>query len=490
MIAERTWGTADWRDGGASAGPWIGAAIVLLVLGIAGYVVHPLLGLGVLGLLVAPVFVVAPKYAILFLVALLPFDAVANIDADGATVTRLLGVALMGGWMLHVLVERTRVRFTRPMGVAALYVAFAALSIGWAADPMVALRALATLVQLLLLGVLVADVVREPRDVRRVLDVMLVGALVLAVLVLVEMPAGGAKRATFTFAGETIDPNFLAATLVLPAVAAIGVGAGRGPWGWWRLVAVVPIAIVVFLTGSRGSGIAMLGGLLVIGALRRRVGLGVVVLGVSLVVLLPTVVPDAVVDRLLTRYSTAEEDRLSGRMDIWRVALVMVEDKPLQGTGYGGFSDAFYHYMLTAPVDPHFARAHSRGNRASHNIYLGTLAELGVVGVGLLVATLLAHGSALWRARLVALRRRDEETARLALALLGVFTSLALAGSTLDLMATKAPWVWLALMQATACLAPATAVARGAGARRVERPRAREQYANARARGGMRPRCA
>src|SRR5262249_50840759 len=113
---------------------------------------------------------------------------------------------------------------------------------------------------------------------------------------------------------------------------------------------------------------------------------------------------------------------------------------------------AFYYYMVRTPVDPLFARAHSRGNRASHNIYLGTLAELGVVGLGLLVVALLAHGRALWRTRIAALRAHDEERARLALALLGVFASLVLFGSTIDLLGTKAPWLWLAMMQAVACV--------------------------------------
>ena len=453
MNGGQAYEVAAWRDGGpAATSAWLGAATVLLAVGLAGFLVHPVLGMGVIALLAAPVFVVAPKYALLPLVALLPFDAVSALEADGASMTRLLGIALMGGWVVHVLVEKDRVRVTRPATILGLYVAFATLSVVWAADPLVAVRALATLAQLLLLGILVADVVREPRDVQRTLDAMLVGALVLSVLVLWEMPPGGAKRATFTFGDATIDPNFLAATLALPAVAAIGVGTAGTRWGWWRLAAVLPIALALFLTGSRGGGIALLGGLVVVGALRRRVGLGVVALGVALTVLLPTIVPEAVVTRLLDRYSAAEDDRLSGRMDIWKVALVMAEDKPIQGTGYGGFSDAFYHYMLTAPVDPHFARAHSRGNRASHNIYLGTLAELGVVGLGILVAAFVAHGRALWRARVAALRRHDATTARLALALLGVFTTFALAGSTIDLLATKAPWVWLALMQATACL--------------------------------------
>lgn len=460
MAAGEAFAVGTWREGGSGNGAWVGAAAVLLVLGLAGFLVHPLLGLGVLSLLVAPLFVMAPKYALLLFVAILPFDAVSAIESDGASLTRLLGVALMGAWALHVLVEGKPIRVTRPAMALAVFVGFAALSVGWAADPGVAFRALATLVQLFVLAVLTANVVREPRDVQRTLDVMLGAALVLALLVLWELPPGAAKRATFTFAGTSIDPNFLAATLVFPAVAAIGVGTTAGAWGWWRLAAMVPIVLAVFLTGSRGGGVALVGGLVVIGALRRRIGLGVAALAVVVTLAISTMVPDRAVDKLLTRYSSAEQDRLSGRMDIWRVALAMAGDKPLQGTGYGGFSDAFYHYMITAPVDPYFARAHSRGNRASHNIYLGTLAELGVVGVVLLVAALFLHGRALWRARVAALRRRDETMARLTLALLGVFTSLVIYGSTLDLLATKAPWVWLALMQATACMmVPRTAPA-------------------------------
>jgi O-antigen ligase len=455
MTGGQTYGAAAWRDGGggATTNASLGAVAVLLVLGLGGYLVHPVLGFGVIALLAAPVFVVAPKYALLALVALLPFDAVSALDANGATLTRLLGMAIMGGWVVHVLVEGTTVRVTRSAMVLALYVAFAALSIGWAADPGVAVRALATLVQLLLLGILMADVVREPADIQRTVDAMLVGSLLLAVAVLWEIPADGLKRATFTFGPTSINPNFLGGMLALPAVAALGLGRMRGPWGWWRLATVVPITLALFLTGSRGATIALVAGVLVVGALRRRIGLGVVVLGVAVTLLLPAIVPDAVLDKLLTRYSSAEEDRLSGRMDIWRVALVMAEDKPLQGTGYGGFQDAFYRYMLTAPVDPHFARMHSRGNRASHNIYLGTLAELGIVGLGILVVALWTHGRALWRARLAALRRRDETMARLTLALLGVFATLAISGTTIDLLDAKAPWVWLALMQAAACVA-------------------------------------
>jgi O-antigen ligase len=452
MTSGGTLTAVAWRGTGTSAGPWTAAAIVLLLVGLAAFVVSPVLGVGVGALLVAPLFVLSPRYGLLVFAALLPFDAVSALgDGERAlSLTRLVGLAVIGGWIVHLLAERRRVRLGRSTRWLVAYVGFAALSVVWATDPSVTLRALATLVQLLLLTVMAADVLREPADVRRVIDVMLVSTVAVSLLVLVQLP-GGTKRATLQFAGESVNPNYLAATLVFPAVAAVGLGAARMSAGWWRLAAVVPIALALFLTGSRGGGIAFLGGVVVIGALRRRVGLGVAAGALALAVLLPVLVPQTTVDRLLNRYSAAEQDRLSGRMDIWRVAMAMVEDHPLQGTALGGFPDAFYQYMLTTPVDPYFARAHSRGNRASHNIYLGTLAELGLVGITLLAIALLAHGRSLWRTWQAALRQHDEARAQLTLALLGVFTSLVLFGSTIDLLGTKAPWIWLAMMQAVAC---------------------------------------
>ena len=452
-----SWGgvtAADtWRSGRGGAVPWIAVASVLLLLGLAGFLVHPVLGAGVLAVLVAPVFVLSPRYALLLFLAVLPLDALTTIDESGMlSLTRLLGLALVGGWILHLLVERRRVRIAPAAWRLGAYVAFALVSIGWAADPGVSMRAVATLIQLLLLAIMAADVLREPRDVERAIDVLLASTTVVALLVVFQM-SPDAKRATLTFAGDKLNSNYLAATLVFPAIAAMGLGTRRGAWGWWRLAAVVPITLALFLTGSRGGGVAFVGGLLLLGALRRGRYVGLAAAVIALSILLPVVVPQATADRLWSRYTTAEQDRLSGRIDIWRVGLAMAKDNPVQGTGYGGFSDAFYQYMLVTPIDPYFARAHSRGNRAAHNIYLGTLAELGVVGIVLLGASLLAHGRALWRARVVAFRRRDPVIARLTLALLGVFASLLLFGSTIDLLAIKATWVWLAMMQATACIA-------------------------------------
>jgi O-antigen ligase/polysaccharide polymerase Wzy-like membrane protein len=67
----------------------------------------------------------------------------------------------------------------------------------------------------------------------------------------------------------------------------------------------------------------------------------------------------------------------NGRRDYWRVAADMVRDEPLLGTGAGSFEA---HWLQDRPVSFHA--------RDAHNLYLEAIAELGPVGLALLVATL------------------------------------------------------------------------------------------------------
>jgi O-antigen ligase len=149
----------------------------------------------------------------------------------------------------------------------------------------------------------------------------------------------------------------------------------------------------------------------------------------------------------------AEDDRLSGRLDIWRVGLAMVADRPLQGTGFAGFRDAFYEYMLETPVDPKFALIHSRGNRVAHNIYLSTLAELGLAGGALFGLALAAHVRTAWQLRRAAMEVGDAEAEDVALALLAALVTLLVGGACTELLLSKTPWFLLATVQGAAIAA-------------------------------------
>jgi hypothetical protein len=78
----------------------------------------------------------------------------------------------------------------------------------------------------------------------------------------------------------------------------------------------------------------------------------------------------------------------NGRGDYWHVAWDMAREEPLHGTGAGSFEA---HWLQARPI--------SFPARDAHNLYLETLAELGVVGLGLLVVTLALPLTVLPRAR-------------------------------------------------------------------------------------------
>ena len=80
----------------------------------------------------------------------------------------------------------------------------------------------------------------------------------------------------------------------------------------------------------------------------------------------------------------------SGRGDYWHVAWGMVRDEPLFGTGAGSFEA---RWLRERPI------SFSLPARDAHNLYLETLAELGPIGLAVLLATLVLPLTALPQAR-------------------------------------------------------------------------------------------
>jgi O-antigen ligase len=176
--------------------------------------------------------------------------------------------------------------------------------------------------------------------------------------------------------------------------------------------ALVPLAVAVYLTYSRGAILALLVGLLVFTLTERRVAArlprGRVLLGAAFVAVAVVALaalareggPSAAADRALQAFrqeappASDDLDRrlLSvsghGRADYWRVAARMVERDPLLGEGAGGFERRWMQ-----------ERSGPNNARDAHNLYLETLAELGPLGLALLLVALAIPLIGLHRAR-------------------------------------------------------------------------------------------
>jgi O-antigen ligase len=88
---------------------------------------------------------------------------------------------------------------------------------------------------------------------------------------------------------------------------------------------------------------------------------------------------------------------------LWRMALAAVQRSPLFGLGVGNFVNPVVWASLAAQIS---APDWLTGPDDVHSIFLGMLADLGIVGGGLLVA---AIGYALWS---LVRARRDTRTGR------------------------------------------------------------------------------
>lgn len=151
------------------------------------------------------------------------------------------------------------------------------------------------------------------------------------------------------------------------------------------IVAALVMALAALASLSRGGALALLAGAaclltLRVGAARRH--------GAVLATLLPTLVLGAVLVGLVPREAHGRLGSLGGasfRLDTWKDTLRLAATSPLVGHGLGAFHDAY----------PRFKRAHGI-LRVEHaeNDYLETLAETGVLGLGIVLggALLLVSG--------------------------------------------------------------------------------------------------
>lgn len=316
-----------------------------------------------------------PLLALFVFVALVPIEDSLNIAGVG-TLSRLVGIVFAGIYALPRLTKL--VPGALPLAGWA-YVAWAVLSAGWAIDPGSTAESVQTLIQMAVIGFLVADVViHDPTTVRRILWVYSVSAAATAAIGIATYFGGGSAADARLAAIAGQNPAQFA-SLLLPAflfglyevlnrrhIAASGLVAGvsmagivlSGTRSVWVAAAIVVFFLLLPRLGIRRAAVA-LGVVCVLGVLTFQIP-GVAVL---------------VADRSDTAVSTGG----AGRTEIWTVGLKIVESAPIIGVGYANFHDAFTSTIIRlAHASPPLTTS------APHNLVLSSAAEVGVVGLVLL----------------------------------------------------------------------------------------------------------
>lgn len=142
---------------------------------------------------------------------------------------------------------------------------------------------------------------------------------------------------------------------------------------WLALGAALFSVHPLFFSYSRGAYVGALAALVVLGVLKSRMLLGVVV---ALVFTWQTLLPTTVVERIsMTETGGGQlEASAAHRLDLWQHAEDLFHENPIFGVGFGGFG-------FTVPPGETLTD--------THNFYMRTLSEQGVIGIVVLALVLI-----------------------------------------------------------------------------------------------------
>jgi O-antigen ligase len=362
---------------------------------------------------------------------LIPFESMTIMgDGNGPATTLLRYVGLLAlfvtvgiGWL--------RDRITKPPRSAlfwSLFIFWVVASTQWAIDPQLALARLPTALGLWLLYLAIVSVRIPDREFSWVALLTISGGCGASLYSAYTFFQSGSAIGRVSLAeGSTLsDPNFFAATLLLPLSQATGEVLVSS--AWWRRVLFLAgtgvIALALFLTMSRGALLALMTIVLVFLARLRM----------NWRLLLPTVAFGAALlfmPRLFfERVQEASTSRAGGRQDIWVVGIHSLKTYGAFGAGVDNFSRAYQRYEGAAYF---FAG----DQRDAHNVYLCTSVEFGILGILFLFKAVSSHLRAFPRPS------RNNVTSTRLVAFEAACWAMLVMGFSLDLLWRKTFWfVW------------------------------------------------
>jgi O-antigen ligase len=296
-----------------------------------------------------------------------------------------------------------------PLGLAAPLVAISAalvISLTWTPSAGYGGEKTVKFVTLTLLATLAPFfLVETERDVRRYFSWTVVLAMVTAAFTIVNPPADDG-RLTIGSEGNTIGISHVLCTaaLILLIGALTDLLARRG----WAVAGAIGLVAVAAAIGSRGPLLSLAFALLVTGVVwlaRVPRKLAPVLLAVvAAAAVLPFISLPQDSSQRLTRAvrDPVASFRTDPRYDTFSEAVTLIEHHPLVGVGAGGFQSVG---TLAVPPEDY-----------PHNMLLEVWAELGVLPLAILLASIVTLLAGLWRG---AWRHAHDASGRLLYVLIG-----------------------------------------------------------------------
>jgi len=334
-----------------------------------------------------------------YVVALsIPIQSVLLLGGD-VTLARGITVLAVFAWLLRILIMRDPIPplLSSPLfKIVFLFALFAFASLLWAEHFSSAITEFLTTLQLIGLAVMVAGIVTSWTQLEWVFRFVVLGGIIAGIITVIQFLVIGDTRG-----GDNISGDLNQTAMYLVVLVPLALYVMRSPnAGIWRLVGlgfliVAPLAILgtVSRTAFLLLPLVALVGIWQMGRDGGRNLLYIILAGGGLGILLLTFAPwervgerGATIGSALFPNDSTQED--TGRMHHWLGAIAIFSDYPVGGVGYGNFGYHFIDYQHEVPAK-YFEKTWQTF-RSPHSTVLGTLSELGIVGMLLVIGILIA----------------------------------------------------------------------------------------------------
>ncbi len=371
----------------------------------------------------------------------------------------LAGIAILS-FVVHNLSFRPR--FDRlTVGAVIAYALLAFASASWTVSLSGSIYALSSLSISLAFAGVFALLVQEPADLKRMIWLMAVGSGLLGL-----WWADSFHHGTFRGANIAGDPNFYSALQVVALPLILTLAAWSRPLPRLVLYGIAAVTAVSIPASLSRGGMAALVVVLVLvaasptrglfGTLRQKLA---VYAGVAVIV--AAVLAYAGGD-LGNRFAALASDPSggAGRADLALAAAHGFSEHPIVGLGFGGFVPSSFALLRDTPGV--FLLAHLRyqdyPGQEVHNTYLESLVELGVPGLLLFLALLVAAARSLLQSARRARAAGDRFIEGVATALLIGLAAFAVSSFTISTETSRALWLLIGLSLALSAITAPPAV--------------------------------
>ena len=365
----------------------------------------------------------------------------------------LAGIAILS-YLVHNLSFRPR--FDRlTVAIAIAYALLALASASWTVSLSGSIYALSSLSISLAFAGVFALLVQGPADLKRMIWLTAIGSGILGL-----WWADSFHHGTFRGANIAGDPNFYSALQVVALPLILALAAWSRPLPRLVLYGIAAVAAVSIPASlSRGGMVALLVVVLLVAASPARGLFGTIrqklAVYAGVAVIMAAVVAYAG-DDLANRFALLASDPSggAGRADLALAAAHGFSEHPVVGLGYGGFVTSSFALLRDTPGV--FLLAHLRyqdyPGQQVHNTYLESLVELGVPGLLLFLALLLAAARSLVRSARRARATGDRFVEGVATALLIGLAAFSTSSFTISTETSRVLWLLIGLSLALSAM--------------------------------------